>query len=175
MGFSLQIYCRNKIIRMKYWSFYSFVVAMFLISCDGGQVFEENKSISGESWHVDSLVVFEPEITDTLGSVNVYINIRNGGDYMYSNLFMLVNTIFPNGKTITDTVECVLSGKNGWYGSGLGGIWSHQILYKRNVRFPLMGSYRIEFEQAQRYGEKAYILELPNILDVGLRIEKFSN
>ena len=161
---------------MKYLGCFSlFVLILLLASCDRNRIYEENKSIEGEKWHIDSVVFFEPEIFDTIMPVNVYMNIRNGGGYKYSNLFLFVNTIFPNGKKITDTVECVLSGKNGWYGTGIGGVWNHQILYKRKVRFPLKGIYRIEFEQAQRFGEEAYIPELHHILDVGLRIEKYSN
>lgn len=160
---------------MKIW--YSplwFFLCVLLASCDSNRIYEENKAIDGGSWSIDNKISFEAEIKDTMRPVNMYINLRNGGEYQYSNLFMFVTTIFPNGKQIVDTVECVLAGSKGWHGNGLGGVWSHQILYKRNVRFPIKGNYIVEFEQAQRFGEQAYIPDLESIFDVGLRIEFFN-
>jgi hypothetical protein len=39
-------------------------------------------------------------------------------------------------------------------------------MFKRGLRFPLKGKYQFSIEQAMR------IAELPNIIEIGMRIEK---
>ena len=147
------------------------LLVMSLVGCDAKRIYEKNVTIPDGIWNVNNLVEFELEIQDTLTPANMYINIRNSGAYSYSNLFLFINTTFPDGVNRKDTVECILANKSGWLGSGLGDIWDHQILFRRGIRFPLPGTYTISYEQAQRFGKSAYIENLPFILDVGLRVE----
>jgi len=151
---------------------YFFVFLFLLSSCDVRRVFEENKKIESGIWNIQDTITFEVDLQDTITPLNFYINVRNAGMYPYSNLFMFVTTTFPNGKTIRDTVECILADKKGWLGSGLGDIWDNQILYRKGLRIPISGRYIFAYEQAQRSGELAYIENLPFIMDLGLRIEK---
>ena len=66
-----------------------------------------------------------------------------------------------------DTLECILADEKGkWLGNGLGDIYDNQILFKKNVRFPLAGKYTFEIQ----HGMRADIV--PLIMDVGLRIAK---
>lgn len=152
----------------------SFLAACLLLvtACDSNRVFEQNREIENGTWNVLDTISFQVEIRDSTNPHNIYINVRNSGAYGYSNLFMFITTSFPNGKTSKDTVECILADQQGWLGSGLGDIWDNQILYRSRVRFPLLGGYTFSYEQAQRSGEKALIESLPEILDVGIRIEK---
>lgn len=136
------------------------------ISCDNNRVFEDNYAITNEIWNRDSIVSFTVDITDTISVNNIYINIRNASEYPRSNIYLFVKTE-ANNSVVKDTFNCILADDNGrWYGSGLGDIWSHQMLYKKNVRFPNKGKYVFSIEQAMR------ISELPDIIDVGIRIEK---
>ena len=136
-------------------------------SCDSKRIFEKNTEISDSNWDTSERVKFEVNITDTISGNNVLINIRHAGFYPYSNLFLFINTTFPNGKTTRDTVECMLSDDKGkWFGKGLGDLWDARILFKRNVRFSQSGTYIFEYEQAMR------VKQLPGVMDVGLRIEK---
>jgi gliding motility-associated lipoprotein GldH len=66
-----------------------------------------------------------------------------------------------------DTLDCILADEKGkWLGSGIGDIYDNQIPFKRNVRFPLPGTYSFEIQQGTRKDD------IPLIMDVGLRIEK---
>jgi len=152
----------------KYFSFFAFsLIAIFLISCDRNRVFEENVRIPDAVWNKDSLAKFELEIKDTTSAHNFYINVRNSGAYKYRNLFLFINTYYPNGKRSRDTIECILADELGkWLGRGSGDIWDNQILFKKGARFPLSGNYKFTFEQAMREDQ------LNEIMDVGLRIEK---
>jgi gliding motility-associated lipoprotein GldH len=138
-----------------------------LTSCDSRRVFEKNQELPDYTWEKGKALKFTVDIQDTLTSHNVYVNLRNGSSYPYSNLFLFVTTHAPKGGMIKDTIELTLADAKGkWLGKGLGDIWDNQILYKRNVRFPFKGTYTFELEQAMRNAK------LPSVMDAGIRIEK---
>ncbi|MCB0760759.1 MAG: gliding motility lipoprotein GldH [Flavobacteriales bacterium] len=141
--------------------------AALLISCDDNMVFEQNQEIDGAVWSWDEPVRFQFQVSDTVSRHNFYINLRNGNDYPYSNMFLFVTLNFPNGKKSVDTVECFLADQAGrWYGTGMGNMHDNRFLYKQNKQFPLAGNYRIEIHQAMRQDD------LPDIHDVGFRLSR---
>ncbi len=138
-----------------------------IISCDANRVFDENKQIEKAIWSQEEPLVFLVSITDTVSAHNVYLNVRNAGMYPFSNLFLFINTRFPQGQIDRDTAEVTLATPDGkWLGDGLGDIYDNRILFHRNVRFPQAGEYRFEIFQAMR------VNPLPGIMDAGIRIEK---
>lgn len=140
---------------------------LLLTSCDSSRVFEDNVEIPDHEWFLNKPVVMNAVIPDTAQKYNVYINIRNAGYYRFSNLYLFVNTRFPDGQIQRDTVECILASPEGkWLGDGLGDIWDNRILFKKDVWFRQPGDYRFELIQAMR------IDPLPGIMDAGIRIEK---
>lgn len=145
-----------------------FALSVFvLLSCDPERLYEKNIRIPDGIWIQNNPVRFEVVVEDTLTPHNLYINIRNGGMYPFSNLYVFVTTISPSGHSIKDTVQIILADEKGkWLGKGLGDIWDNQRLYKERVRFAQKGEYIFEYEQAMR------LEKLPYVLDVGLRIEK---
>jgi len=133
-------------------------------------VYEKNEKINNNNWDQNVPLVFLVNITDTVLPHNVYINVRNAGFFGFSNLFLFINTRFPQGQLERDTLECTLASPDGkWVGEGLGDIWDNRILFKKDVRFPQPGEYRFELIQAMR------INPLPGIMDAGIRIEKAKN
>jgi gliding motility-associated lipoprotein GldH len=135
-------------------------------SCDGNRVFEQNVDIPEGKWHQDSILFFNVNIQDTVSPHAILLNLRHESDYPKQNLFLFINIIAPSGHAIRDTFEIIMADEKGrWFGSGLGDIWDLEIPFKYNVRFPVSGTYRFEFEQAMRYKI------LPNIRSVGLRVE----
>lgn len=154
-------------------SVFCFSSTLFLLcvllfsSCDKARIFEENKDIPESGWDSSNVVKFAVEIKDPATPANFYINVRNADGYPYSNLFLFIKTKFPNGKQSSDTLECQLADENGkWIGKGAGDIYDNQIPFKKNVRFPLAGTYSFEIAQGMR------MKEVPLIMDIGLRIEK---
>jgi gliding motility-associated lipoprotein GldH len=160
----------NLILKQFIFNILIFLIISSFYACDKNSVYNENKTIEKGIWNNKNKIKFEINIKDTVSFNNVYINIRNAGAYSFSNLFLFVNTIFPDKKFARDTVECILADANGkWLGNGLGDIWDNQILFKKGVRFPMSGTYIIELEQAMR------VENLPFIMDVGIKIEKISD
>ncbi len=137
-------------------------------SCDFNRYYEKNYPFENQSWERDRLVGFQVDIQDTLSPFNFIINIRHNTDYRYGNIFLFLNTSYPDGNHSRDTLECLLAAPDGeWFGKGAGKIKENQILFKRNVLFPMKGIYDFKFEQAMR------VEDLQGMEDFGIRIEKF--
>ncbi len=87
-------------------------------------------------------------------------------NYPFANIYMFLDTRFPDGRIARDTVECQLADYDGrWLGKGSGSIKSNRFLFQKAVRFRQKGNYAFTFEQAMRTSE------LKGIRDVGLEIE----
>jgi gliding motility-associated lipoprotein GldH len=143
------------------------LILLLFAACDSKRVYEQNIDIPDYIWDKDKPIYFEVPITDTVSLHNVYINIRNASGYGFSNIYLFLDTKYPNNTISRDTIECVLADPSGkWLGDGSGDIWDNQILFKKNVRFKQAGTYKFRYEQAMR------MPKLPMIMDVGLRIEK---
>ena len=138
-----------------------------VVSCDRKRVFESYQTLDEKGWNKDSIVVFNVPLTDTIKNHNLLVNIRNKGTYPYSNIYLFMTMGFPDGTTQTDTVEFTLAEPNGrWKGSGIGGLYDNQILYRNSVFFPRKGNYKFQIKQGMRDNV------LPGIRDVGIRIER---
>lgn len=141
--------------------------SLFFSSCDTSRIYEENQTLPDNVWASDNVLKFSVNIVDTVSPTNFYVNVRNADGYPYGNLFVFVKTTFPNNKTSNDTLECILADEKGqWLGSGMGDIYDNQIPFKRNVRFPMSGTYMFEIQHGMR------VDKIPLIMDMGLRIEK---
>lgn len=137
------------------------------ISCDSNRVFEEHIALKQGKWNAKNQLKFDVTISDLTARYNVYLNVRNGPEYPYSNLFLFMNTVMPGGQISRDTVELTLADYDGrWLGSGMGSVKFSHFLFQKDVRFKQTGTYRFVFEQAMR------VNELNGISDIGLRIEK---
>ncbi|MCC6383974.1 MAG: gliding motility lipoprotein GldH [Bacteroidia bacterium] len=140
---------------------------MLIISCDPSRVYEKNEKIADNSWKINSPLTFKVDITDTITTHDIYINVRNAGYYGFSNLYLFIDSWLPDGKHSRDTLECILASPDGrWLGDGLGDIWDNKILFRKKIVFPMSGTYRFQLTQAMR------VNPLPGIMDAGIRIEK---
>ena len=138
-----------------------------IISCDSNRVFEEHIPLNKGVWNVKNQLQFNVAISDLLSRYNIYLNVRNGPEYPYSNLFLFMNTVSPAGTIARDTIELTLADYDGrWLGSGMGSVKFSRFLFRKNVRFKQKGYYQFKMEQAMR------VNELNGIHDIGLRIEK---
>jgi gliding motility-associated lipoprotein GldH len=149
---------------------FGIIISLLIISfysCDKNVVFEKNVKLPENRWYQNNIVKLEAEITDTITPHSISINVRNAGGYQFSNLFIFLTTKTPSGRQERDTVELTLADASGkWLGDGLGDIWDNRIPFKNNFRFPEKGTYTFLMEQAMR------VDPLPQIMDVGLRIER---
>lgn len=141
-------------------------IILILCSCNSNRFFRETHRIPDGKWDNKEKITFSVTIPDTSKSFSLYIDIRNDVNYPFANIFMFLDTRFPDGKIARDTVECQLADYDGrWLGKGAGSIKYNRFLFQKGVRFRQKGQYSFSFEQAMR------ISDLYGIRDVGLEIE----
>ncbi|MBC8265366.1 MAG: gliding motility lipoprotein GldH [Flavobacteriales bacterium] len=147
-----------------------------LFSCKNNILFKADKELKNTNWHTDSLAVFEFDVSDTISTYLAEINIRHTIDYSFQNLFIFIHTKMPNGQFTNDTIECILADKNGkWKGKGIGDILDFTKIYKQDIIFKTKGNYKIEIEQAMRYGKLSNINLLEEIVSVGVCVREKEN
>jgi gliding motility-associated lipoprotein GldH len=149
------------------------VVSFSCISCDSNRVYDEYKPLPNK-WHKDSIVSFKINPPDSLNRYNLFVNLRNTNEYKYSNLFLIVEMVFPHGKTITDTLEYKMADPSGKFlGTGLTDVKENKLWYKEHVIFNEAGHYKVHIQHAMRENGKVNgVVNLEGITDVGFRIEK---
>jgi gliding motility-associated lipoprotein GldH len=147
--------------------FFSFIVCLLLCSCNKNVLYTEYRKFDGDQWYAKNKAVFDVDIKDNSSLNNVSLMIRHADAYPYSNMFLFLETTYPDGKTVVDTMEVIMSNNKGeWLGSGAGDIYDLKVPIKRNVKFPLTGKYKFSFQQAMRTDP------LPMVMDFGFEIEK---
>ncbi|MBN2639244.1 MAG: gliding motility lipoprotein GldH [Bacteroidales bacterium] len=139
-------------------------VLSVLSSCGRNMLSDETTSVHNK-WFMNDPAIFDVNVKDTIHGYDFYINIRHNESYRYSNLYVFLQTEFPNQHVTRDTLEFILAAPSGkWLGKGWGKIKQDHILLKKNLRFPLKGQYRFSIWQGMRADT------LKGIEDVGLQI-----
>lgn len=142
------------------------LLALLCIGCAEKPVFQQNISMPNNSWNKDSIVKIEVPVVNTTGYHDIYIDIRNLNSYPYSNLYLFVNVIAPNGENMVDTIEYRLADDYGaWLGNKSSRIWDCTLPFRGMVKFAQEGSYTFNIRHGMRDNE------LQGISDVGLTIE----
>jgi gliding motility-associated lipoprotein GldH len=143
------------------------ILLVGLFSCNTGVLFEKNIPLESGTWPMNNKLTFEVSIQDTTLPYDFYLNLRHNDDYEFSNLFLFIDTYYPNAAYTRDTVEILLANAAGqWFGEGFGELKEIRVLLKKQVYFPAAGNYTFSVAQAMRAEN------LKGIEDFGIRIEK---
>lgn len=130
-------------------------------------IVDKNEEIGNQNWSYNNKVSSDFTITDAAAAYNLYFNLRVTPDYRYSNIFVLIHQTGPDKKTETTRYEFTLASKDGeWLGQGTGNLYSYQVPFKTNYKFPAKGKYHIEIEQNMRDNP------LHQVSDAGVRVER---
>lgn len=161
-----------EVLRKSSWLFF-LICSFVVISCDSNRVFDTYKSIPN-TWHKDSIVSFKVMPPDSTNTYNLFVNLRNTNVYKYNNLYLIVEMVFPHGKTIKDTLEYRMAEPDGkLLGTGYADVKENKLWYKENVIFQEDGEYTVNIQHAMRENGKVNgVIALEGITDVGFRIEK---
>lgn len=152
--------------RMLHPAFLIVLMIPFLASCNDDD-FDKRTVIPEAEWHQENRVAFDVDINDTASIYEFGIGLRHLENYRYSNLFVFLHTAMPNGNVTHDTIECTLATPEGkWIGKSSGSMRDLTLPLNENLKFPLLGTYHFEIEQAMREPV------LKGISDIGIYIEK---
>lgn len=167
---------------------FAFALMVTLFSgCVSSPYYQKSFSIPGNKWSHDFKPSFVLEIEDTTIHYNLSFIIRHTNNYAYSNIWLNVLVKKPGDAVFIKTrVEIPLANPQGkWLGVGMGEIYEQRRMIvpdhkaipitdelisiseeSINDLFSRKGRYEIRVEQNMR--EQI----LPDILHIGLRIEK---
>ena len=149
--------------------FISILFASMLFSCNDNRVYEHNFEFKNREWQIDTVPIFPIEVDDKLTICNLLINVRNGVNYPYYNLFLKYEILDSLRKPIREEqVEfIIMDPKTGQpLGSGSVDLFFHKFLIAKDFKFPHKGKFYVRLIQYMRE-EK-----LKGIQSVGFRIEK---
>lgn len=157
---------RNKVL------FLVLVFSIVIVSCDSKRIYDDYKSVSDE-WNKDSIISFKLHPPDSINPYNLFVNLRNTNKYKYSNIFLIVEMVFPHGKTLKDTLEYRMADPSGkLLGTGLMDVKENKLWYKEAVVFNESGEYTVKIQHAMRENGKVNgVVFLEGITDIGFRIE----
>ena len=152
------------------------IMSSVFVSCDSNRVFDEYKSVPNK-WHKDSIVSFKINPPDSTNAYNLFVNLRNSNAYKYNNLYLIVEMVFPHGKTVKDTLEYKMAESSGkLLGTGYADIKENKLWYKEQVVFNETGEYTVNIQHAMRENGKVNgVIDLEGITDVGFRVENILN
>ena len=143
------------------------LISLFALACTSNDVYFQYRSVNSKGCNKDSLYTFDIPINDTTATYNVYVNVRNRGEYPYQNLWLFLSKTNPDKIQTRDSIECYLADQRGkWLGSGIGSILEMPVIYQQNIRFKSVGTYHYKIVQGMRDSI------LTGINDIGMRVEK---
>ncbi|WP_288425547.1 gliding motility lipoprotein GldH [uncultured Spirosoma sp.] len=140
-----------------------------LVGCDSNAVFNEYTDIDDGKWYIKNAPSFTFEIKDASIPYNLYYNLRNSLSYGYYNLYLTRYLRDSSGKEIESKLDelILMDPKTGKpNGDGLGDLFDHKFLFKRNYLFPKPGKYTIQVRQYMRQDP------LLNVQSVGISVER---
>ncbi len=155
-------------------NFWSYLLTLGLLGvmagCLPAPYFQKEEVVPKNEWTYNFKPSFTFDITDTNFIYQPYFLIRHTQAYPYSNLWVLLYIKAP-GDTVAKKarVNITLAEPTGkWLGRGMGEIYEQQMALvlpdSLSIRRP--GTYQVSMEQNMR------INPLPDVLNVGLRVEK---
>ncbi len=152
-----------------------FLFAFVAFSCQQNKTFDTYTSIP-DSWDKQQTIRYDFIAPDTINPYNLFIKLRTTSAYKFSNLFLIVELDYPNGKVTKDTLEFLMAKPNGeLLGSGFTSVKEHKLWFKgynQPFVFSEEGNYKIQIQQAMRHrGEPNGVAQLEGIIDVGFSIE----
>ena len=145
-----------------------FFLVVSFVSCQNENKKEAYHSFNNNTWNTDSIVSFELDNIDTTSSHDLYLMVRHTTNFKFQNLFLFTN--FENQQ---DTLELLLSEKSGrWLGEGFGEIKELKIKIKEDINFKENQDQTFSVEQAMRHEDLEKIINLTEIVAVGIGLYK---
>ncbi len=141
------------------------VSIVMLNSCNKINVYEKQVSIPNFKWKKDFIPTFTFENTDKNSKKNIYAVIRHTNNYAYNNLWLRLTAKNANNTKADSSFNIQLTNQNkAWLGKGMDDIY--EVRQQLTTFVGDTGIYTFAIENIMRDNY------LPEILNVGLRIEK---
>lgn len=146
----------------------AFLVFVFS-ACQEGTEYHTVYDID-DHWRSSVPLTFRISIPDSISSYTINCDIRNSSEYEWSRFFA-VYTLTDSAGVMLDSMLAEMTlfdpvtGKPGGK-AGIGDLYEHEFLIRKNFRFPHAGTYIIRLDQMMRLDS------LTGITSAGIRLER---
>lgn len=143
------------------------VLALSLTSCGETYFYEKTYELPDNQWAYADTLNFEVDITDTIKTYNLILDIEHSVDYPYQNNYVYIHTHLPAGEHLGKQLSIDLAEKSGkWYGECNSETCLVSTIIQPNAYFNQIGKHRFSIEQYMRMDS------LPDIHAVSLKIQE---
>ena len=123
------------------------LLSVVLFSCGEQPFYEKVVAFDDREWKLDVKPEFSFEVKDVEKEYDFTLSLRTSTDYKYSNLWVFMKTITPDGTVAREPFEIVITNPDGsWVGEKTGSVVTTP-LYFRSRKLPKAGKYSFIIEQ----------------------------
>jgi gliding motility-associated lipoprotein GldH len=142
-------------------------VLIIMSACESRDFIFEGKSVFEKSiWNEQDSASYEVNITDTIQLYNLGLVVEHSKNYPAQNLYLKINTTFPNGQYFSQQVNIDFANKAGkWFGDCSGDFCEVEAYIQQGAYFNQSGKYRFTIQQFTRD------LDLQDIKSVAFFVE----
>ncbi len=142
------------------------LVLILVTSCTKQSYYNKVYSFKGNEWSQKQKPSFVVDVKEADKSYVFTLNLRTTTEYKYSDLWIFMNTISPDGKKAREPFKICITNPDGtWIGVKTGTIVEHQFKFGKS-KLPLKGKYTFILEQGVTESK------IDNVLDIGLNVEE---
>ncbi len=121
------------------------------LACAEKPFFYQEEKINETSWKYEDKAVFEFEIQDTVGSYNLELELNHSSEFSFQNIYVAIETHFPDGKKTDDNISLQLMNKMGsWIGDCSSKTCTINFVLQQNTYFKQAGIYKLSLAQDGR-------------------------
>ena len=131
-----------------------------LFSCGEQPFYEKVVAFDDREWKLDVKPTFSFEVTDISKEYDFILSLRTSTDYQFSNVWIFMKTITPDGTVAREPFEIIITNDDGsWVGEKSGSVVTTP-LYFRSRKLPKKGKYTFIIEQGITQSKVDEVLDL---------------
>jgi len=146
-----------------------FFIALFIAGCNKNKVYEEHKTNFPQfRWEKSNVVEFNPEITETTSNYVITVALRHIFGFNLKSIKIDMEIIAPSGeKTMNQYLLSFYDKEDNFLSRCAGDFCDLEQIVEDDFTFNEVGEYKINIYHRMN------INPIPNIMEVGLIIEKY--
>ena len=145
-----------------------YIALILLVYSCGPSIVHSDKLEIGNQWSYDDLLVSSYEVQDTIKKYDLALKVNHSLEYAYQNIYLNVETTFPDGKKISNPLSLNLSDKTGiWLGKCGSNNCDITFSLQDNFRFQSIGKHEFSIGQFSREDQLEGISDIELIVFEG--------
>jgi len=131
-----------------------FIMTIVMLASCGPSIDYESTVTLGDEWSYDEHMTYVVPVTDTSQLYDLELILRHSDAFTYQNLYVNINTTYPDGTNISDVVSLQLADRLGQFsGKCSGHVCQVSIVLQEAFRFRSAGEHTITIDQHSRESE----------------------